>query len=352
MEFSEHHQNQNDRPKLELERPAYRWRIRHLFYATTFYASGIALGPTTIWATTLWLLISFFALRKRDGLSAIKLLLWVALGVLFVSAMLPNVHVHRTPRAETVCQNNLRQIALAIHSYESDHGNLPESRVLGPNQKPLHSWRVLILPYLEEDLLYEQYRFDEPWDGPNNRKLHNQMPDVFKCPTCDVRVHTTYKMVRGMGTAFVDGQSKKFSDIKDGTAQTGLLIEDAGNPVHWMQPTDLTLEEAVKVFSNTNLDDVPHYEDDLYSKLSLGFSTVLMDGQVGSIGCHCDQDEIRKLFGDDNGPPEFAKLITLSDRVKYGALIAAIVYVIHWLIPIVLILRKPRVPVDQEPEKA
>jgi uncharacterized protein DUF1559 len=68
---------------------------------------------------------------------------------------------------------------VAVATYHDTYGTLPPAYIADAEGKPLHSWRVLLLPFLEQRELYEQYDFDEPWDGPNNRKLLAQRPSVF-----------------------------------------------------------------------------------------------------------------------------------------------------------------------------
>jgi RNA polymerase sigma factor (sigma-70 family) len=75
--------------------------------------------------------------------------------------------------------NNLRQIMLAIHNYHDANNRLPAD-VRDKDGKPLLSWRVLILPYLEQDNLYQQFHLDEPWDSEHNLKLLRQMPAVYR----------------------------------------------------------------------------------------------------------------------------------------------------------------------------
>ena len=76
---------------------------------------------------------------------------------------------------------NLKEIQLALLNYESAKGSLPPAYIADATAKPMHSWRVLILPYLGEMALYNKYNFNEPWNGPNNSKLAAQVPDVFRC---------------------------------------------------------------------------------------------------------------------------------------------------------------------------
>jgi hypothetical protein len=105
------------------------------------------------------------------------------------------------------CVNNLKQIALALHNYHDDHGCFPPAYVADANGRPMHSWRVLILPYLEQKVLYDQYDFTEPWNGPNNSKLLATPPDTYGCPsddrTCGVTGAwpTSYLAVVGAETA-------------------------------------------------------------------------------------------------------------------------------------------------------
>ena len=74
--------------------------------------------------------------------------------------------------------NNLKQIAMALQCYHQANGCFPPAYIADKTGKPMHSWRVLILPYLDRDDLYKAYNFTEPWDGPNNKKLATSRPDL------------------------------------------------------------------------------------------------------------------------------------------------------------------------------
>jgi hypothetical protein len=78
--------------------------------------------------------------------------------------------------------NNMHNIIVAMHAYYDDHKRLPPAVVYDPKGKPLYSWRVLLLPYIEENALYEEFKLDEPWDSPNNIRLLKRMPEVFRSP--------------------------------------------------------------------------------------------------------------------------------------------------------------------------
>ena len=100
------------------------------------------------------------------------------------------------------CHYNLNQIALALESYQTKYKAYPPPVVFDQQGRPMHSWRVLILPWLEQKAIYDQYRFDEPWDGPNNRKLHDLIVSPYACPSHPGRRDSTsYVTVVGADAA-------------------------------------------------------------------------------------------------------------------------------------------------------
>jgi hypothetical protein len=76
-------------------------------------------------------------------------------------------------------ENNLKQLALAMHNYHDVNGRFPPAASRGADDKPLLSWRVMILPYLEQEALYKEFNMDEPWDSEQNKKLLAKMPDIY-----------------------------------------------------------------------------------------------------------------------------------------------------------------------------
>lgn len=144
------------------------------------------------------------------------------------------------------CQYNLHQIGIALHNYHDQYGTFPPAYVADENGKPMHSWRVLILPMLEQEELYKQYRFDEPWDGPNNRMLHDKMPKVFQCPS-DEHEHdnrfSNYVAVVGTETAWPSSEALNLSDIEDDSSNTILVVEMSKSYIHWMEPRDLNFDK-------------------------------------------------------------------------------------------------------------
>jgi hypothetical protein len=161
-----------------------------------------------------------------------------------VIILLPPATSQPRPAARrTVCSNNLKQIALALHNYHDMYGSFPPAYIADENGRPMHSWRVLILPFIEEQPLYDDYRFDEPWDGPNNRLLVNRMPRLYRCPsesqTDPPSLMTSYLAIVGPETVWPDGKARKIGDIQDGTSNTLLVVESHNSGIHWMEPRDL-----------------------------------------------------------------------------------------------------------------
>jgi prepilin-type processing-associated H-X9-DG protein len=147
------------------------------------------------------------------------------------------------------CRNNLRQIVIALHNYHDTFGTLPPAYITDPTGKPIHSWRVLILPFAEQKSLYDRYRFDEPWDGPNNILLVSEMPDLYGCPAASMnrsRGITNYLAVVGPHAAWLGETPRSLSHFADGTENTLLIVESHGSGVCWMQPTDLDADVMSK----------------------------------------------------------------------------------------------------------
>ncbi len=154
------------------------------------------------------------------------------------------------------CMNQVKMICLSFHNYYDRNQMLPPMYTSDKDGKPLHSWRVAVLPYLDEKEcrgLYEKIRKDEPWDSEYNRQFHTQCPKVYQCPEIaaknpDVVKNglTTYSLIVGKN-AYPEGSQKfTFQMITDGTAYTIMLVERA-TPVCWMDPTnEITQENAEK----------------------------------------------------------------------------------------------------------
>jgi hypothetical protein len=139
--------------------------------------------------------------------------------------------------------DNLEDLAEALRSHMRQHNHLPPAALTDPAGKPLLSWRVAILPYLNDPdaaELYREFKLDEPWDGPNNKKLLARMPDYFALPGRDAPPgYTHYQVVVGPGSAFEDPRGQRSEDFTDPLEDTFLVVE-AATAVPWTKPEDLS----------------------------------------------------------------------------------------------------------------
>ncbi|QDU59043.1 DUF1559 family PulG-like putative transporter [Aeoliella mucimassa] len=148
------------------------------------------------------------------------------------------------------CVKNLRQLAWGVSKYESATGNFPPVGDKANQNSVPCSWRVLILPQIDQQSLFDAYNFAEPWDGPSNRKQFAHIEtEVYECPESDVACHTNYFAVTGPQTIWGDGEPRTLREATDGASNTILLIEAAGRGVHWTEPVDLTFEQALELLT-------------------------------------------------------------------------------------------------------
>lgn len=154
--------------------------------------------------------------------------------------------------AQASCaQCPLNQLTLAFHNYHEVYGSFPPAYVADANGRPRHSWRALILPYVDAKDVYQQYDFSEPWDGPNNSRLANRMTTVFhSCTEPESKTFTTFVAITGPGTIFPGAGCTKLSEITDGPQNTILLVEIKDSKIPWLAPIDLSADEAVSAWQN------------------------------------------------------------------------------------------------------
>lgn len=150
------------------------------------------------------------------------------------------------------CTENLKQIGLAMQGYHQKYGCFPPAFVPDQNGKPKHSWRVLILPFLQEQKyqnLYAKYRFDEPWNSPHNMALADDMPRVYRCPTDDSTdlLQTSYAMIVGPHAISDGASSRRLDEIKDRGAGTIMVADVSNAGIKWLEPRDLGVQEMIPI---------------------------------------------------------------------------------------------------------
>ena len=145
---------------------------------------------------------------------------------------------------EHACLNNFKQVALGVLQYERTWSSLPPAAYTVDTQgRRMQSWRVSILPYLVSNTVYNKYHPDEPWDGPNNCRLHGEYMPEYRCPAdlSELRTATNILAVVGPGTAWPGTTPSCSKNCAKGASQTALVVEVANSGIHWMEPRDLEL---------------------------------------------------------------------------------------------------------------
>ncbi|WP_428308911.1 DUF1559 domain-containing protein [Lacipirellula sp.] len=162
------------------------------------------------------------------------------------------------------CASNLNQFAKSLFIYEMQKRQLPQAAIKGPNGRPFHSWRISILPMIEQSQIFEAYDWEEPWDSPHNSQLLSAPIEIFQCPgrrsLFEERLPaaTSYFAVVGPQTAWPPDRGLSLSEITDRPDQTIVLLEAAGLNVPWGEPRDLTYDEAIEMLTSPSDDRVVH----------------------------------------------------------------------------------------------
>ncbi len=164
----------------------------------------------------------------------------IALPLFVILFVLPNVRNAGPAALRSQCQNNLKQIGLALHNYEEAHGFFPPAYTVDAKGKPLHSWRTLILPFIDQQDLYDQIDLSKPWNDPANSKAYNTALDFYSCPATELApTETVYLAVVTPESVFQPTRPRAIKDITDGTSNTLMITEAATHhAVHWMSPLD------------------------------------------------------------------------------------------------------------------
>jgi len=151
-----------------------------------------------------------------------------------------------------ICQENLLRITLAMLIYERQHGTLPPAYSADAAGKPLHSWRVLLLPALGFDELYGKLRLDEPWDSTHNQQFHKEVVAVYQCPSAQLDPGMTeYTVIVGAKTAFEGSEGKRLDAFGPKSANM-ILVAERLEPVCWMDPTHEVTEADAKIGINNS----------------------------------------------------------------------------------------------------
>jgi hypothetical protein len=198
----------------------------------------------------------------------------------------------RTAASRLESMNNVKQIAIAMHNYNGTFGTAPPHAIYSQDGKPLLSWRVQILPFIEQQNLYLQFKLNEPWDSDHNKKLLAHMPKVYASPgdKDSLKTHQThYLAFYGKGAGFEGKRGLRFAEFTDGLSNT-LMIVEASKSVPWTKPEDIPFDASKP----------PPKIGGLYPG---GFIAGLWDGSVRFVSNSISETTLKNAIQRNDGNP-------------------------------------------------
>lgn len=195
------------------------------------------------------------------------------------------------PAGRARTQNNLKQIALALHNYHDVYNGFPPASVVDKKGKPMLSWRVMILPFVEQDNLYKQFKLDEPWDSTHNKAILDKtpMPQVFALAgeTKEGDKTTHFRVFVNNGALFDPIQATKIQSITDGTSNT-IMVVTAATGVPWTKPDEVEFDPKADVRK------LLHTKDG-------GCSVAFADGSVRYLKADINVDTLKAMITKAGG---------------------------------------------------
>lgn len=237
--------------------------------------------------------------KKNTGLIIALVIALVAIPVLLictgilVALLLPAVQAGREAARRVACSNNLKQVGLALHHYHETHQSLPPAYTVDAQGRRLHSWRTLLLPYLNEQELYKSIDLSKPWDDPVNFQAASHVVPAFTCPSTVGPSSTTtvYQVIVDPNGMFTGETGVAFREVRDGLSNTVMVFENSSaNAQPWMSPNDMDMQTFLK----------PGKTDH-----SGGSNCVLGDGSVSFLSDSLDQS-VRQALVTRNGSEQIS----------------------------------------------
>lgn len=223
---------------------------------------------------------------RRNAFTLIELIVVVCVVGVLVALLLPSATRSREAARRSTCKNHLKQIGVALHAYHDVHGSFPPAYTVDANAGPLHGWRTVIVPHLDEGSFFNSIDLTKRWDNPANAAARERPLPVYSCPSTPYEQGmTTYLGVAAPGGLFAGSATRTIPNVTDGTANTLAVVEVAPDrAVHWMSPRD---EDGSFLF---RLKPKQHE----FAHMG-GFHALLLDGHVRFINDNIDPTMLRAL---------------------------------------------------------
>lgn len=209
-------------------------------------------------------------------------------GGILVALLLPAVQAAREAARRAQSSNNLKQIALAIHNYHDTYACFPPAVVTDEDGQPLYSGRVLLLPFLNQEAMYNAFDKSKAWNSPENQALSTTVIPLFVDPssTNPGAGQTDYLFVSGKGALFEAGKKVTFGDVPDGLSNTLMLVEVKNSGINWAEPRDISISQPMSLPQGNHPG---------------GNNAALADGSVRFISKTANPTVIRAMVTKDGG---------------------------------------------------
>jgi len=330
-------------------------------FATSFAAFGSLGLFVAMFVEFIWL-----AVLKRLKMTFVEFLVVIVIIGVLAGLLVPASMASGEWGRRAACYRNLGLVAKALFLTAEANGRLPQAVELDDQNLPQRSWRISVLPRIEQQGIYDAYVPSEPWNGPTNSKILNQSIELFVCPN-DPPVNanspqTNYFAVVGPQTAWPEDRGLALSEITDDRSRTILLLEVAEWAVPWGEPLDLTFDEAFQIlignpnpsvrFAGTPLLGPvhpvvhSHYGDVGYfykkKESSRGVHAAFADGTVRFLPVPLPDDMAKALLianaGDEVDWEEFDRLT--APQLEYAKIYATLAFTAVALWPARRLLRR------------
>jgi prepilin-type N-terminal cleavage/methylation domain-containing protein/prepilin-type processing-associated H-X9-DG protein len=224
--------------------------------------------------------------RHKAGFNLVELIVVLAIIVLLAVLVLPSMRSARPAARRTQCKNNLKQIVLALHNYRDTYHTFPPAYTVDSRGKRMHSWRTLILPFLEGKALYDKIDLSKPWDDPANAVARSSSFMPYVCPDAECPPNqTTYLAVVAPNSCLQPGKPRDLPDISGELGNKLLVVEvDSPHAVPWMAPNDADEALVLSLGPNSKL---PH---------AGGFMATFVDGHVLFLGADLPATDRRAMI--------------------------------------------------------
>lgn len=314
-----------------------QFTLSSLLAATVLVALSVAVfGPWGIFVGAMLLGIVTYIRSAKSRWEALAkcVLAFLCVSCLF-NPLIPVRSRAREAASRSQCLNNLKQIGLGLLNYQDMYGGLPPVRHRDGQGQPLYSWRVLLLPFVEQGRLFQQYDCREPWNGPNNGKLAGVRLDIYRCPSDQGGPQGMTNYVAVLGP---DGNWLQADDREKEASNPVRIIERCDVQIGWAEPREVSLDEICSSSpSQPAAISSKHSVDGefFYHAEEVGANALFADGRVRLIPPGVPEEVFRAaLLGDRTQQDKLAtyggRSLNWPNCAALASLIVCFVLMLAW----------------------